>query len=143
MKQQHYSRLRNKHRGTLIIFWTIFQGLWSLLERVMHILFQNIFCLMVWGMPILRATLNVFAKCSRGYSRVQSMYGTLCRNHKVNQFQNDLITNSPFNFSVWKWKNIAISKCFITLRGLISRDFHIKLTAFNICSQLMFIFSGW
>ena len=58
----------------LINFWTFFQGLRSLLERVMHIFFQNIHYLMVWGMPILRAMLNIFAKCSRGYvySRVQS-----------------------------------------------------------------------
>ena len=62
-----YSRLRNKHRGTLINFWTFFQGLCSLLERVMHFFFQNILHLMVWGMPILRATLNVFARCSRGF----------------------------------------------------------------------------
>ena len=62
-----YSRLRNKHMGTLINFWTFFQGLHSLLERVMHIFFQNICYFMVWGMPILRATLNIFAKSSRGY----------------------------------------------------------------------------
>ena len=62
-----YSRLRNKHRGTLINFWTFFQGLRSLLERVMHIFFQNIWYFMLWGMPILRATLNIFSKSSRGY----------------------------------------------------------------------------
>ena len=44
-----YSRLRNKHRGTLINFWTFFQGLRSLLERVMHIFFQNIHYFTVWG----------------------------------------------------------------------------------------------
>ena len=33
-----YSRLRNKHKGMLINFWTFFQGLCSLLERVMHML---------------------------------------------------------------------------------------------------------
>ena len=48
-----YSRLRNKHRGTLINFWTFFQGLHSLLGRVMHIFFQNIRYFMVWGMPFL------------------------------------------------------------------------------------------
>ena len=64
---RHYSRLRNKHRGTLINFGTFFQGLCSLLERAMYIFFQNILCLMVWGMPISRATLNIFAKCSVGY----------------------------------------------------------------------------
>ena len=62
-----YSRLWNKHKGMLIIFWTFFQGLSSLLERVMHIFFQNICYLMVWEMPILRATLNIFAKCFMGY----------------------------------------------------------------------------
>ena len=62
-----YSRLRNKHRATIINSWTFFQGLHSLLGRVMHILFQNICYFMVWGMPILRAMLNIFAKCSRGY----------------------------------------------------------------------------
>ena len=63
----YYSRLRNKHRGMVIDFLTFFQGLHSLLERVMQIVFQNIRYFMVWGMPILRATLNIFAKCSRGY----------------------------------------------------------------------------
>ena len=62
-----YSRLQNKHRGTLINFWTFFQGLRSLLERVMHIIFQNIRFLLVWGMPILEAMLNIIAKFSRGY----------------------------------------------------------------------------
>ena len=38
---ESYSRLQNHHRGTLINFWTFFQGLFSLLERVMHIFFQN------------------------------------------------------------------------------------------------------
>jgi len=33
----------------------------------MHIFFQNIRYLMELGMPILRATLNIFAKYSRGY----------------------------------------------------------------------------
>ena len=33
--------LRNKHRATLINFWTFFQGLHSLLERVMHIFFSK------------------------------------------------------------------------------------------------------
>ena len=63
----NYSRLQNKHRGMLINFWTFFQGLHSLLERVMHIFFQNIRYSMVWGMPIWRATLNIFAKSSVGY----------------------------------------------------------------------------
>ena len=35
-----YSRLRNKRRGMLINFWTFFQGLHSLLERVMPIFFK-------------------------------------------------------------------------------------------------------
>ena len=30
-----------KHRGTLISFWIFFQGLLSLLERVMHIFFSK------------------------------------------------------------------------------------------------------
>ena len=29
LQENHYSRLRNKHRGTLINFWTFFQGLRS------------------------------------------------------------------------------------------------------------------
>jgi hypothetical protein len=33
----------------------------------MHIFFFNIRYLMVLGMPILRATLKIFAKCSMGY----------------------------------------------------------------------------
>ena len=33
----------------------------------MHIYFQNIRYFMVWGMPILRTTLNIFAKCFMGY----------------------------------------------------------------------------
>ena len=41
LRSNYYSRLRNKHRGTLINFWTFFQGLRSLLESVMHC-FQNI-----------------------------------------------------------------------------------------------------
>ena len=41
-------RLLNKHRGMLIIFLTFFQGLRSLLERVIFF-FQNILYLMVWG----------------------------------------------------------------------------------------------
>ena len=57
----------SRHRATLINFWTFFQGLRSLLEMVMHFFFQNIRYLMLWGMPLLMATLNVFAKCSRGY----------------------------------------------------------------------------
>ena len=52
-----YSRLWNKHRGTLINFWTFFQRLRSLLERVMHIFLLDIRYLMVWGMPIFRAML--------------------------------------------------------------------------------------
>ena len=66
-----YSRVWNRRRPMLINFWTFFQGLRFLLERLMRIIFQNILYLMVWGMPILRAMLNVFAKCSRGhvYSR--------------------------------------------------------------------------
>ena len=36
-----YSILRNKHWGTLINFWNFFQGLRSLLERVMHIFFSK------------------------------------------------------------------------------------------------------
>ena len=34
---------------------------------VMNIFFSNIHYLMLWMMPILRTTLNIFAKCSRGY----------------------------------------------------------------------------
>jgi hypothetical protein len=51
----------------LINFWTFFQGLCSLLQRVMNIFISNIHYLMLWMMPILRTTLNIFAKCSRGY----------------------------------------------------------------------------
>ena len=43
-----YSRLLNKHRGTLINFWIFFQGLRSLLERVMHIFFK-IFAIWWYG----------------------------------------------------------------------------------------------
>ena len=63
-----YSRLRNKHRGTLINFWTFFQGVHSLLEMVMRTFLLKIRYLMVWGTPIFSATLNTFAKCSRGYA---------------------------------------------------------------------------
>ena len=62
-----YSRLQKKYRAMLINFWTFFQGLCSLLQRVMNIFFSNIHYLMLWMMPILRTTLNIFAKCSRGY----------------------------------------------------------------------------
>ena len=44
-----YSRLRNKHRGTLINFWTFFQGLHSLLERVMPIFFFKISTILWYG----------------------------------------------------------------------------------------------
>ena len=37
-----YSRLWNKYRVTLINFWTFFQGLCSLLEWIIHILFFNL-----------------------------------------------------------------------------------------------------
>ena len=40
-KPNLYSRLRNKYRVTLINFWTSFQGLCSLLEWIMHILFSK------------------------------------------------------------------------------------------------------
>ena len=46
---KEYSRLQNKHRATLINFCTFFQGLRSLLERVMHIIFQNMY-LLFYGM---------------------------------------------------------------------------------------------
>ena len=39
--KKSYFRLRNKHRGMLINFGTFFQGLCSLLERVMHIFFSK------------------------------------------------------------------------------------------------------
>ena len=41
LKVPKYSRLRNKHRGTLIKFWTFIQGLRFLLERVMYIFFSK------------------------------------------------------------------------------------------------------
>ena len=47
-RQNHtYSRLRNKHRGTLINFLTFFQGLHSLLDRVM--LFFKISAILWYG----------------------------------------------------------------------------------------------
>ena len=52
-------------------FWTFSRGYVPYyrfgIKMVMHIFFQNIRYLMLWGMPILRAMLNVLAKCSRGY----------------------------------------------------------------------------
>ena len=66
IKVHTYSRLRNKHRATLINFWTFSRG-YVLIRENNAYLFQNIHYLMVWEMPILRATFNIFAKCSRGY----------------------------------------------------------------------------
>ena len=45
----------------------IFSGTMFLIREGNAYFFQDILCLMIWGMPILRATLNVFAKCSRSY----------------------------------------------------------------------------
>ena len=47
-----YSRLQKKYRAMLINFWTFFQGLCSLLQRVMNVFFSNIHYLMLWMMPI-------------------------------------------------------------------------------------------
>ena len=78
--------------------------------------FQNIICLMLWGIPILRATLNVFAKCSRGclyfrgyvYSRVyvlhfwqkinirKGMY--FLKNQSMNYGLSKSAKNQPFFF---------------------------------------------
>ena len=45
-----YSRLRNKHKGTLINFWGFFQGLRSLLERVILFFFFKISAIWwYWG----------------------------------------------------------------------------------------------
>ena len=48
LKETGYSGIRNKHRGMLINFWTFFQGLRSLLERVMHVFFSKY--LLFYGM---------------------------------------------------------------------------------------------
>ena len=63
-----YSRLQSKNRGMLINFWTFFQGLRSLLERLTHILFPRYPLFYGNGeVYFLKATLNIFAKCSMSY----------------------------------------------------------------------------
>ena len=47
----------------LFIFWTFFQGLRSLLKRVMRCFFQNILCLMVWGSPLGGAYFKGYGWC--------------------------------------------------------------------------------
>ena len=50
----------------LLIFWLFSRG-YILIREGNAYFFQNVRYLMVLGMPILRATLNIFAKCSRSY----------------------------------------------------------------------------
>jgi hypothetical protein len=67
MERPVYSRLWNKYRGTQYQYLDFFPGAMFLIREGNAYFFQNIRYFMVWGMPILRATLNIFAKCSMGY----------------------------------------------------------------------------
>ena len=63
-----YSRLRNKHRATLINFWNFFPGATSLLKRAIHKKSPKFCYLMKWDMFFLRGYVYCFSKWSRGYA---------------------------------------------------------------------------
>ena len=67
MLRSKYSRLRNKHRATLINFLIFFPGATSLFKRVIHKKSLKFCYLMKWDMFFQGATFIVFPKCSRGY----------------------------------------------------------------------------